>query len=317
MKMKNLLERALLGASKNQHNEKVADLPAELKVSEPFSLSVPDYSGINTPYVFSSMMCREQHFHLPLFTYWCGKLGEKPRFHRKQWEFVYICQSLYERGYLRKGVSAIGFGVGKEPLASYFASCGIQVLATDLDFSKAEELGWVSTGQHSDNLDALNERKLCGEQEFYSRTSFRNVDMNAIPKDIGTYDICWSSCAFEHLGSIRKGMDFVLNSAGLLNPGGIAIHTTEYNVSSNKKTLDDNPNLVIFRRRDIELLAKELESEGYQVEPIDFSTGEDKRERYVDLPPYVGETHLRLQLADEYISTSLGIIVRSPGDLKQ
>lgn len=313
MKITNLLARGLLGASKFQGVERVADLPAELKVSEAFSLSVPDYSGITAPYVFSSMICREQHFHLPLYTYWCRVLGEKPRFNRKQWEFVYICQTLFERGYLRKGMSAIGFGVGKEPLVSYFASCGVQVLATDMDFLKAEKLGWVLTDQHSDNLNALNERGLCVEQEFYKRASFRNVDMNEIPKDVGTYDICWSSCAFEHLGSIRKGLDFVLNSSRLLKPGGIAVHTTEYNVSSNTKTLDNNPSFVIFRRCDIELLVKELESEGYQVEPIDFSAGDDELERYVDLPPYLDEPHIRLQLAGEYVATSLGIIVRAPG----
>ncbi|HEY9210839.1 MAG TPA: glycosyltransferase [Methylotenera sp.] len=313
VKLTNLLARALYGAPQSQHAEEIMNQPAELRVTESLSRTIPDYSGITAPYVFSSMLCREQHFHLPLYTYWCRLLGESPRFHRKQWEFVYICQTLFERGYLRNGMSAIGFGVGKEPLVSYFASRGVQVLATDLDFLKAEELGWVSTDQHSDNLDALNEHGLCDSSEFYRLASFRNVDMNEIPQDIGSYDICWSSCAFEHLGSIRKGLDFVLNSARLLKPGGIAVHTTEYNISSNTKTLDNNPSFVIFRRCDIELLVKELTSEGYQVEPIDFSAGEDELERYVDLPPYVDEPHLRLQLAGEYVSTSLGIIIRAPG----
>jgi hypothetical protein len=64
-------------------------------------------------------------------------------------------------------------------------------------------------------------------------------------------------------------------------------------------------------------LVKELESEGYEVEPIDFSSGEDELERYVDLPPYLDEPHLRLQLAGEYVSTSLGIIVRAPAGVKK
>jgi SAM-dependent methyltransferase len=225
---------------------------------------------------------------------------------------VYICQTLYERGYLREGLSAIGFGVGKEPLVSYFASCGVNVLATDLDLSKAQELGWVSSDQHSDNLSGLNERALCDSEKFSALASFRTVDMNHIPQDIGTFDFCWSSCAFEHLGSIRKGLDFVMNSARLLKPGGIAVHTTEYNVTSNSKTLDNNPSFVIFRRCDIELLVDELKAEGFEVEPIDFSSGEDELERYVDLPPYLDEPHLRLQLANEYVSTSLGLIIRAP-----
>lgn len=309
--LENLLTKALV-TSADADPEKPILAALELNVSEMFSLSIPDYSSTAAPYVFSSMLCREQHFHLPLYTYWCRLLKEIPRFHRKQWEFVYICQALYERGYLREGLSSIGFGVGKEPLVSYFASCGVKVLATDLDLLKAIELGWVSTDQHSNNLDVLNELELCDSHKFNDLVRFMNVDMNHIPTDIGSFDFCWSSCAFEHLGSIRKGLDFVLNSARLLKPGGIAVHTTEYNISSNSKTLDNNPSFVIFRRCDIELLFDELKSEGYQVEPIDFSSGEDELERYVDLPPYLDEPHLRLQLAGEYVSTSLGIIVRAP-----
>ena len=77
-------------------------------------------------------------------------------------------------------------------------------------------------------------------------------------------------------------------------------------------TLDNNPSFVIFRRCDIELLVDELRSEGFDVEPIDFSSGEDELERYVDLPPYLDEPHLRLQLVGEYVATSLGIIIRAP-----
>jgi hypothetical protein len=60
------------------------------------------------------------------------------------------------------------------------------------------------------------------------------------------------------------------------------------------------------------LLVAELKTEGYEVDPIDFSSGEDELERYVDHPPYLDEPHLRLLLANEYVSTSLGIIIRAP-----
>jgi glycosyltransferase involved in cell wall biosynthesis/SAM-dependent methyltransferase len=277
-----------------------------------FLRRVPDYFSLNKPYVFSSTLCRENHFHLPLYTYWCRVLKELPRFHRKQWEFAYICQTLFERGYLREGMSAIGFGVGREPLVSYFASRGMKVTATDLDFEKAKELGWSSTDQHSRSLEGLNERGLCGDGRFYENVRFEVVNMNEIPVDIGTFDVCWSACALEHLGSIRRGLDFVKSSARLLKPGGIAVHTTEYNLSSNESTLDNNEAFVIFRRKDIELLEKELVAEGFAVEAIDFSAGNDRLERYVDLPPYKDEPHLRLELAGEFISTSIGLIVRVP-----
>jgi SAM-dependent methyltransferase len=264
------------------------------------------------PRVFGSTLCRAQHFRMPLYSYWCEALGEKPRFHRKQWEFVYICQVLAERGMLAHGRRAIGFGVGKEPLVSLFASRGVSVLASDLDIENARRLGWVSSNQHSAGLAGLNERGLCGAAEFERLVSFRNIDMKHIPPDVGRFDFCWSSCAFEHLGSIRNGLEFVKNSVRILNPGGLAVHTTEFNLTSNDRTLDNDEAFVIFRRRDIEALVAELEAEGFRVEPIDFAAGSDRLERYVDLPPYVDDPHLRLQLAGDYVSTSIGLIIGRP-----
>lgn len=248
---------------------------------------------------------------MPLYRYWCNAIKEKPRFHRKQWEFVYIAHVLYERGFLKSGISAIGFGVGKEPLVACFANHGVKVTATDLDREEAKQLGWIDTNQYSIELSELNDRGLCDENNFKNLVEFKVVNMNNIPHDIGMFDFCWSSCAFEHLGSIRKGLDFVKNSARLLKPGGIAVHTTEYNLNSNIKTLDNNPSYVIFRKKDIEQLINELETDKYTVETIDFNSGEDKLEKFIDTPPYSFEPHLRLLLEEKYVTTSIGIIIHA------
>jgi glycosyltransferase involved in cell wall biosynthesis len=314
-KFKNLVARGLWCASEAKNAVESEFLARELIVGRNFQDEIPAYVHAEKPQVFSSVLCREQHFHLPLYSYWCKKIKEVPRLHRKQWEFVYICQVLYERGALRPGASAIGFGVGKEPLVSLFASFGLQVMATDLDFHRAVEAGWVATNQHSDSLENLNKKQICPTADFERLVQFRSVDMNTIPDDIGKYDICWSSCAFEHLGSIRKGLDFVIKSSELLKPGGIAVHTTEYNVISNERTLDDNPDFVLFRKCDIEQLGRELASKGYILETVDFCSGNDSLEAHVDMPPYTKEPHLRLQLAGEYVATSLGLIIRSPNEV--
>lgn len=277
-----------------------------------YSNIVPTYQDQDLPLVFSSTLCREQHFHLPLYQYWCNALKEQPRLHRKQWEFVYICQSLYERGALREGATALGFGVGREPLVSLFASLGLNVIASDLDFESAKNLGWVDTEQHSSAVSDLNERAICDADGFLQRVSFTCIDMNEIPSNLDTVDVCWSSCAFEHLGSIKKGLDFVLNSSQMLKPGGIAVHTTEFNLSSNTDTLDNNPAFVIFRQRDIEELAMRLSDEGFILETVNYSGGSDELENYVDLPPYLDEPHLRLELAGKYACTSIGLIVHRP-----
>jgi 2-polyprenyl-3-methyl-5-hydroxy-6-metoxy-1,4-benzoquinol methylase len=230
-------------------------------------------------------------------------------YHRKIWEHIYIVQALYERNYLSSNKRGLGFAVGLEPLSALFAKFGCQIVATDLNVNDA--LGWLQTNQHSNNnLLALNRNGICPSELFTERVSFRNVDMNAIPDDLTDFDFCWSSCAFEHLGSIEKGLTFVLNAMKTLKPGGIAIHTTEYNLQSDEQTIDNSPAFVIFRKQDILKLVQELTTRGHSVLPLDFSAGDGVVDKFVDLPPYFRKKmHLKLWL-EGYVSTSIGLIIR-------
>jgi hypothetical protein len=69
--------------------------------------------------------------------------------HRKFWEFAYISQCLEERGMLQPGRRGLGFGVGREPLASVFAKRGCAIVATDLAANAATRLGWAQSNQHA------------------------------------------------------------------------------------------------------------------------------------------------------------------------
>ncbi len=131
--------------------------------------------------------------------------------------------------------------------------------------------------------------------------------MNNIDKNINGFDFCWSACAFEHLGSIARGLDFVANSIDCLRPGGIAIHTTEFNLSSNDRTLEST-NLSFFRKQDIELLIQRLNRAGHAVAPVNFYPGETEVDTHVDLPPY-SLPHLKLATLN-YVITSIGIIIQ-------
>ena len=284
----------------------------------------------DVPYATTSMLCRQDFFQQPFFRYWYdwisddwqrylndsdfGKLWQRNAdeivYHRKLWEFVYIIHSLFERRFLTNHKRGLGFAVGMEPLPALFARWGCDILATDLESEKAEE-SWGATGQHChDDLAVLNRSGICPPEQFARSVAYRNVDMNAIPDDLNGFDFCWSSCAFEHLGSIENGLTFVKNAMKTLKPGGIAVHTTEFNLSSNTKTIDHESNFVIFRRCDIERLIRELEDEGHQVEPIDLFAGRGVVDKFVDLWPYFRKgMHLKLLLCD-YVTTSLGLIIR-------
>ena len=118
--------------------------------------------------------------------------------------------------------------VGGEPLPALFASLGAQIVATDQSPETGMDAGWASSC-----LSGLNQQDICPEHTFSRLVTFREVNMNDIDADLsGQFDFCWSSCALEHLGSLQHGLDFIENSLAILKPGGIAIHTTEFNLSS-------------------------------------------------------------------------------------
>lgn len=265
---------------------------------------------------FTSSLCHQTHFGYEQYRFWTKALKEAPKYQRKQWEFVFIAQVLYERGYLVPDKKGLVFGAGEEQLPALFASFGVEVVATDQPADAASASGWASTKEYTYDISALNQNGICTDRMFRELVSYRPVDMNALPDDLdGQFDFCWSACAFEHLGSLEKGLSFVRNAMRTLRPGGLAVHTTEFNLSSNEDTIETE-GLSIYRRRDIERLIASLGELGYVVAPIDWSLlGEGFAEMVIDLNPYLarGEPHIRL-LIGQYDCTSIGLIIEKPLD---
>lgn len=256
-----------------------------------------------------SSLCRQIHFSTDEYRYWIRAMARVPRMHRKDWEWFYISQALFEHDLLRPGKRGLVFAVGQEPLPSLFASLGCEIVATDQAPEQAVVSGWAATPMYSSQVDTLFDGRVCAKDQFDRLVSYRSVDMNAIDADLdGQFDFCWSSCAFEHLGSLEHGLAFVENSIRTLAPGGIAVHTTEFNLSSNDDTME-TPGCSIYRRRDIEDLVRRLEDAGHRVEPLDWTDGRGFAETVVDLPPYKQSPHLRLNIA-QYDCTSIALIIR-------
>jgi Methyltransferase domain len=134
----------------------------------------------------------------------------------------------------------------------------------------------------------------------------RALQGSGLPRD--AFDFIWSSCAFEHLGTLQTGLDFVVEAMSLLKPGGIAVHTTEFNVSSNDATVAEGW-AVIYRRSDIERLDGQLRLVCCALEPVDFEAGRHRHDLQYDYPPYFqnGRKHIKL-LLEGYVSTSVLLI---------
>lgn len=255
-----------------------------------------------------SELCKAKDFKAEWFKRWCNELSETPNFHRKQWEFVYIMQALWERGCISEDKQGLVFAVGTEPLPAMFASYGCNILATDIFPDKGIEKGWTNGNQLCFGVESLNKRGICSSAIFDKRVAYRPVDMNDIPGELTGFDFNWSSCSFEHLGTIEKGFAFLKNQIKTLKPGGWGVHTTEYNISSNDETQDNN-DTVIYRHRDIEKIVSELRADGHFVEETDYSLGGLPEDFQVDIHPHLQDVHLKIQV-DKYVVTSIGLIIQ-------
>lgn len=274
----------------------------------------------------TSKACTQVDIESDWAAHWFGQLQIPRIYHRKLWELAFCLQALAENDMLRPGCRGLGFGCGEEPIASYLAARGVITTITDLAPNEAAASGWRDTNQHlSESITAFRPH-LVDRETFDNNVSLRFVDMNAIPEDLRNYDFCWSICALEHLGTIAKSMDFVENSLATLKPGGISVHTTEFNFLDQNATLDNWPT-VLPQRRHFEELADRLRGGGHIIAPLDFDVGSRPLDRFIDIPPYPGDpggrlelmngqhesAHLKLSI-DGFASTCFGLIIKKSAE---
>lgn len=278
--------------------------PLFLLPNEENSLLQFEYPTLNG---LTSQLCTYNQFKELDYTYWCKEMGVIPALHRKQWEFVWILSAMKKAGVITKGFRALGFGTGKEPIPSILSKYGLFVTASDAPIENDIVQGWSSTNQYSQNVMDLWKPEIVQQDIFEKMTSWLPIDMNEIPSNLTDFDICWSACAFEHLGSIEKGLQFVKNSLKTLKPGGFSIHTTEFNLTSNENTIE-SMGLSIFRKQDIERLSNDLVAKGHKVWKINFHPGCDPIDEIIDMPPY-GLPHLKLEIS-KFSCTSIGLVIQ-------
>jgi predicted O-methyltransferase YrrM len=227
--------------------------------------------------------------------------------HRKLWEWCYILRAAEQHGKLASGAKAVGFGVGSEPLPAALAHFGLTVLATDREPDASG--GWAASGQHMASLQSLSKANVVPDDVLERLVTARYMDMNEIPDDLGRFDLVWSSCALEHLGTPEAGLDFVMNTLDLLNPGGLAVHTTELELTPRGATADYG-HLAIYRTVDLDGLASRVREAGFEIDTNWYVSMETPADRFVSVPPYA-EAHLKLAVGDS-VSTSVGLLISRP-----
>jgi hypothetical protein len=292
--------------------EQTVAMQAERMAAMRRSTFVPDPgcspSAADAPFM-AVANCQASDFYHPRYAQLCKLMAHRPHFHRKQWEWVYVLHQLIEAKALFPGSRGLGFGVGTEPLPAVFASLGVDVTATDAPRDLQGADAWHATNQHSGDVSQLLYPEVAPDELVRSRVLHRPCDMNRIDAAFADYDFNWSSWCFEHLGSLEHGLQFVINAVEkTLKVGGVAVHTTEFNASSNDATVSEGET-VIYRRRDMEELVARLRDRGHEVRPFVIGPTAHALDYHVDVPPYAHDIHLKLLLAG-YVSTSVGLVVR-------
>lgn len=275
-------------------------------------LEAPTHVGL------TGRLCRQEDIESAWLRHWMARVRMAPVYHRKIWEVAYILQAIHESGCVNPGAEALGFAVGQEPIPAMLAALGLNVLATDLQSDDSRAQAWAQTGQNAAELQSLLRPAILAEKPFFERCRFQPLDMTAIPEDLhGRFDILWSSCSLEHLGSIEAGITFIEKAMLCLKPGGVAVHTTEFNMAPGEETIDNWPT-VLFRRSDIQACLDRLKAAGHSPMPMDFATGDGLLDGFVDVPPFQPgpkqrmAPHLRLNV-DGFPATSIGLIIRARG----
>ena len=251
--------------------------------------------------------------------YWADQIKTGVVYHRKLWELCYVLQAIHQHGYMIPQAKGLGFGCGEEVLPSYLAAQGVELTVTDLPPQDTRVKGWTETGEYTASLEKAFHSNLVDRASFDRKVKLRYVDMTDIPNDLRDYDFCWSICALEHLGSIASGLDFIENSLRTLKPGGLAVHTTEFNFFNDRETID-NWVTVLFQRKHFQQIAERLRAQGHSVAELDFDVGNQILDKFIDIPPYFNQlpesireswspsAHLKL-VCDGFVITCFGLII--------
>ncbi|MGG5822593.1 hypothetical protein [Falsiroseomonas sp. HW251] len=247
-----------------------------------------------------SQLCTASQFADPAFLEIVGAMGLRAAPSRSQWEQAWIVSVLATAGLVAPGRAGLALACGRERIASLLASRGVQVTATD--------------GQEREARAAEHRRlelfypEIIPIADFDQLVRFMRLDT----RDVGRvspagFDFCWSLGVPERLGSVQAAVEFLEASLAPLKPGGLAVHSFAFNLTSETVTWE-MPDLVMLRRPDIEAMAARLRQKGHTLLPLNTHPGLLPEDEMVKTDQ-VGPPGLR-QRHGVVVSTSFGLAIR-------
>jgi len=240
----------------------------------------------------ASQLCTRAQFGEAAYREASLRLGEVPCLHRQQWEIVYVLASLEARGAVGPGKRGVVVGAisGALPAVLAAAGCEVTVVAPRIDPA---------------TLASAVARGLCTEDDFRARVVVRN-DAEALAQQApGTLDFVCTFGLADAVGSVERALGPMKASFAWLRPGGAAVHTATFNLSSNYGTIERRGTCAL-RRFDLDTIGTFAARAGVTMAPLTLFDGDDPADAYVDTPPYHSQPHLKLRV-DRYVLTSIGL----------
>ncbi|WP_275782507.1 class I SAM-dependent methyltransferase [Pararhizobium gei] len=139
---------------------------------------------------------------------------------RRAWEFAMIFRALRQKGKIRPDAHGLAMGAGTERLIYTIVPRVAKTIVTDLYLPDS---GWV--GVRTDNPTDLVVQKAPWPID---RTKFdaMAMDMRALEFPDDSFDFCWSTGSFEHIGTDEDFLRHFREVERVLKPGGVYAFTT-------------------------------------------------------------------------------------------
>jgi len=147
-------------------------------------------------------------------------LRSHPIHQRRQWEFSVILLSLARAGALRPNANAISFGSGTEVLIYTISQMIDKLMVTDLYNMSSR---WVGVRTTDPRQHILNSARFPVDG---SKIDARDMDMRNVDYPDNSFDFCWSTGSFEHIGNDTDFVRHLTEVHRTLKPGGVYSFTT-------------------------------------------------------------------------------------------
>jgi hypothetical protein len=131
----------------------------------------------------------------------------------------------------------------------------------------------VERDEHASSLGGMFMPDMVSKERFDELVSFQHADMNHISPELhGKINFVWSMCSLEHAGSISMGYRLALDSMEVLKPGGAAVYTEKFTLSSLDKTIERG-DTALWRKHDMQRLWEDHLSLGYTMQEPCWNAG--------------------------------------------